>query len=352
MKCTVTLAHRGTLIGSQHIGDLDSLESRALLERTVADLFSFFGARPSIIACDLHPDYASTRFAERLAMDIGAKLVRVQHHHAHVASCVAEHGIEGRVLGLAWDGTGLGTDGTIWGGEALICEGARFTRFAHLAPFPLVGGDRAARSPRRAMAGVLHAHAPEEMASLRKVADRDRVVLAAERFVFGRAPVCSSMGRLFDAVAAIVGHDEDQTYEGQAAMKLEHLARQGMQGLPNMRDETNAYPFPLEPVGGSMQAMPGPMLRALRADLRADVSRAIVARRFHASLVSLGRAMAKRADIGKVVLSGGCFQNQLLVDGLASALVRDGFEVFVAREIPTNDGGISFGQAWIGARVG
>ena len=160
MKSTVALLHRGQLVPSQHLGDLETLAAIAGLERAVDDLCRFFDAAPDVVACDLHPDYASSELGERLAVRFGVPLVRVQHHHAHVASALAEHDLHAPVLGLSWDGTGLGPDGTIWGGEALRVDGPEFERAAHLRPFRLPGGDAAARDPRRAALGVLHAFAP------------------------------------------------------------------------------------------------------------------------------------------------------------------------------------------------
>src|SRR5690606_27407096 len=198
--------------------------SRQLLERTVDDLCGFFRASPDRIACDLHPDYASTRFAERLAQRLDVPIVRVQHHHAHVAAVMAEFELD-EVVGLAWDGTGFGRDGSVWGGELLRCRGAEFTRTGHLAPFPLPGGDRVARDPRRAAVGLLAAFAPDQLEyhAARWFGPGSRLLLhSLERGV--NAPWCSSMGRLFDGVAALIDVAQHCTFEGQAAMKLEQLA--------------------------------------------------------------------------------------------------------------------------------
>jgi len=343
LKNTVTLGHRGALVPSQHLGDLDSLRTRELLKATIDDLCRFFDASPSLVACDLHPDYASTVVAEELADQWSVPLLRVQHHHAHVAACIAEHAldVDEPVFGLAWDGTGLGVDGTIWGGEALVCRGKEMERFGTLRPFPLLGGDLAAREPRRSALGLVFEVAPNEIAVCEPAwSEAD---LASSLQVLDRhlAPSCSSVGRLFDALAALLGLFHRCTFEGQAALALEQLAA--------TVDPDGAYPLPLVDDGvvmGDTRAL----VEAVLADLRAGVERARIARRFHEALVAFGVALAKRADIPRVVLSGGCFQNQLLADGLEERLEKAGFEVYVPAMVPTNDGGISVGQAWLAAQ--
>ncbi len=340
LKSTVTLAAGGRLVPSQHLGDLDSLETRALLERTAEELCTFFDAKPSVVACDLHPDYASTRLAEKIAKSLGARLVRVQHHHAHVAACMAEHELDGEVLGLAWDGTGYGLDGTIWGGEALVASATDFRRVAHLRPFPLPGGDRASREPRRAALGLLHAALPDDVESCARPWFGTNLPLhlaALERRV--QAPTCTSAGRVFDAAAAILGLGGEITYEGQAAIALENAAARAP------RD--HAYPLPLDELGVADTA---PLLAALLADLRRDVPTSVIARRFHEAFVDLGCAIAERAGLPRVVLSGGCFQNRILVDSLTDRLEGAGFQVFTGASIPVNDGGVSVGQAFVASQ--
>ena len=344
-KSTVTLGHGGALIPSQHLGDLDSLSARALLETTARDLCAFFDARPMLVACDLHPEYASSIVAERLSEEWAAPLVRVQHHHAHIAAAMAEHalGVEQEVLGLAWDGTGLGTDGTIWGGEALVCRGTEVARFATLRPFPLLGGDWSSREPRRSALGLLFELLPSEIPARAGPWFGDELascILVLERRL---APMCSSVGRLFDAVAALLAVSERATFEGQAAMQLEYLAASAA--------ADGAYPLPL--VDGQRDLLEGDtrvLVEAVLDDLRAGVDRRRIARRFHEALIALGVAIAERAGISDVVLSGGCFQNRLLVDGLESKLERAGFTVYAPAAVPANDGGLSVGQAWLAAQ--
>jgi len=328
-KSTVTVACRGQLHMSQHIGDLEGPLAVDRLAATVRDMCGFLDVTPEQIACDLHPDYASTRSAERLAARYGVPLIRVQHHHAHVAAVMAEHGLSGPILGLAWDGTGLGGDGSIWGGESLLVDRRGYRRVARLSPFRLPGGDAAARAPWRCAVGLLVAHGlavPEGAPS--RVAAR-----AAARGV--NAPLCSSMGRLFDAVAALVLGIEHCSFEGKAAVLLERAAMHS--------DEEEPYPLPLS----DGVADPGPMLFALLADRERGASAADMARRFHEAVIQLGVDIAFRVDESQVVLSGGCFQNLLLRQGLDERLTQAGFSVHVAGRIPVNDGGISAGQAWV-----
>ncbi|MRG93730.1 carbamoyltransferase HypF [Polyangium spumosum] len=346
LKSTITIAVGGELVTSQHLGDLDGPAAVDLLERTARDMVRFFDIRPAALACDLHPDYASSRLAERLAEEWGAKLVRVQHHHAHVAAVMAEHGLEGEVLGLAWDGTGLGTDGFSWGGEAIVASAAHFRRVAHLAPFRLPGGDRASREPRRSALGLLHATlGPEALARARGLGEERALsaLLAAMNQGFS-APISTSVGRLFDAVAALVGLRETCSFEGQAAMELEWFASTHPEPRPL------PYPLPLSD-GAPAVADTAPLVRALLADRDAGRPVAEMAAQFHASLVELGLRIAERVNLPRVVLAGGCFQNDLLTRALTSRLRAAGFDVRLGARVPTNDGGISVGQAAIAARV-
>lgn len=335
MKSTVALLHRGQIVPSQHLGDLETLAAIAGLERAVDDLCRFFDAAPDVVACDLHPDYASSELGERLAVRFGVPLVRVQHHHAHVASALAEHDLHAPVLGLSWDGTGLGPDGTIWGGEALRVDGPEFERVAHLRPFRLPGGDAAARDPRRAALGVLHAFAPglaEEHAFRWYPAAHAKVLLGMlETGVHAR--LTTSMGRLFDALAALLGLCMRSSFEGQAALALELSAeRAGAEA---------AYPMPL--AAGVIDWEPAVHAMLAEADPK------VAAARFHAALVESALAVAQQVGREQVVLSGGCFQNALLLHGTHARLEQHGFRVFFPERVPLNDGGIAVGQAWVAA---
>jgi hydrogenase maturation protein HypF len=342
LKSTVTWAKDGQAVVSQHLGDLFSPEGVMLLERTVRDLGTFFDAAPEVVACDLHPDYASTRLAERLASEWCVPIERVQHHHAHVAACVAEHRLQGPVLGLAWDGAGFGTDDTLWGGEALVVDGMAFERIAHLRPFSLPGGERAIREPRRAALGLIFevfgASAAEMLTAMFTAAERSVLQGMLERGL--QSPRTTSMGRLFDAVAALAGVRHRAGFEGQAAMELEFAA----DGV----DDRTAYPLPLRD-GHPALADWEPLLRAVLFDVEHGLGPAVISARFHNALVELADATAQRAGISQVVLSGGCFQNLRLANAIYHRLVGRGFKVFLAERFPTNDGGVSLGQAYVAA---
>ena len=341
LKNTVALSLGAQVVLSAHIGDLDNLASAEVHERAIADLVDFFHVVPDVVACDLHPDYASTRSAERLAASWGLPLVRVQHHHAHVAACMAEHRLEGPVLGLSWDGTGFGTDGTIWGGEALECEGADFRRVAHLRTFSLPGGDRAVREPRRSALALLFEMMGPAAAEIARPwfvpKELDLLLqLLARPWL---CPRTSSLGRLFDGVAALCGLPGVINFEGQAAMALEFAADQ---------DCEEAYPFPLtgdEPAVADWE----PMVRAILADRSAGVPLGRVSARFHNALAELAVSIARQWGSRPVVLSGGCFQNALLARRVRGRLIDAGFEVYTHGQVPPNDGGIALGQAAIAA---
>lgn len=338
-KNTVALLKGGELIMSQHLGDLASLEGAGVQERTVTDLLAFFGARPERIACDLHPDYPSTRLAEGLAQAWGVPLMRVQHHHAHGAACAAEHGLKGPVLALTWDGTGLGADGTLWGGEALRIDGAAFSRIGYLKPFPLPGGEVAAREPRRAACGLLWAtqgpgEAPPSLAGAFSAGDWARFQTMATRGV--NSPHTSSVGRLFDAVSALAGLRAKRGFEGQAAMTLEFAAGERNEG---------AYPWDVQ----DGVADPAPLVAAVLADVAAGTQAAVVAARFHGALAELALTWARLGGLPDVVLSGGCFQNARLTALVQATLGAAGFRVHRPRRFPANDGCISLGQAAVAA---
>ena len=327
MKSTVALTAGGNAVMSPHLGDLDHEAAARLWRRAVADLAGLHGLKPVAVVADLHPAYASTHGAAEL----GAPVRQVQHHHAHIAACLAENGLEGPVLGIAWDGTGLGTDGTIWGGEFLVCTRKEFRRAAWLRPFPLIGGDAAAREPRRAALGVLRemgvSYTPPGFAKAElTVLDG----MLAEGLNVVRT---SSAGRLFDAVASLLGVCQVMTHEGQAAMRLEALA--GDAPAP-------AYPFGW--IGDALDW--APLVQEL---LAGGEPPAVAAARFHATLVEMMVAAAKREGLADVCLSGGCFQNRRLLAGVIRRLEAEGFRVWRHRDLPPNDAGICLGQIAVAA---
>jgi hydrogenase maturation protein HypF len=356
LKNTVALSTGTQVHLSQHIGDLETPEALDAFERVIGDFLTVYGARPVAIAHDLHPDYAATRWAQEaaagsagLARLAGLPLVAVQHHHAHLAACLLEHGLEqvagGPALGVTWDGTGYGTDGTIWGGEFLAGDAAAFTRAAHLRPFRLPGGEAAIRRPWQIAAALLHeAFGPEgcdplDFPGLRAVREGD---LRLVQQMIGKgvnAPLTTSAGRLFDGIAALLGLVGECTFEGQAAMALEWCAEEmdGEGGAPYALALRNAQDGPR--VVDWM-----PLLGALRDDLRRGVAAPVIAGRVHGALAEAIAAVAADLGIERVVLTGGCFQNARLTSLTARRLEAGGFAVLRHRQLPPNDGSISAGQ--------
>ncbi len=322
MKSAVAVTAGGNAVMSPHVGDLDHEGAARLWARAVNDLLELHGLKPVAAAADLHPGYASTQGAAEL----GASVTGVQHHHAHIAACMAENGLEGPVLGIAWDGTGLGTDGTIWGGEFLVCTRAEFRRAAWLRSFSLAGGDAAAREPRRSALGVLREmeskHPPPGF-STAELAVLDGMLREGLNVVR-----TSSAGRLFDAVASLLGICQTMSHEGQAAMRLEARAGEGP-----------AEPYPFAWSGDALDWAP-----TIEALLASGDSAALAAARFHATLAEMMVAAAKREGLRDVCLSGGCFQNRRLRADAVRRLEEEGFRAWRHREIPPNDAGICLGQ--------
>jgi hydrogenase maturation protein HypF len=298
---------------------------------------------PEVVAHDLHPDYLSTKHA--LTID-GVEHVGVQHHHAHIASCLADNEESGPVIGVAFDGLGMGEDGTLWGGEFLVADLAGFTRAAHLLPVPMPGGAAAVRQPWRMAAAHLDAAYDGRLPAGLAVADRQgrrwADVLAMSRAGVN-SPLTSSVGRLFDAVSAIVGLRDEVTYEGQAAIDLEHCADPG---------ECGRYPVEMRE-GGSMTVDAGAIVRAVAEDTLAGIGAATIAARVHNTLVDVVVHVCTRLRAGgapqSVALSGGVFQNVRLLEGCLDGLGDAGFRVLTHRRVPPNDGGISLGQVAVAA---
>lgn len=350
LKNTFALVRDGWAFLSHHIGDLDNAEAYQSFVAAIAHFRRILAIEPQAVACDLHPDYPSTRWAE----ETGLPLVRVQHHHAHVAAALAEHGAAGPAIGIALDGTGYGPDGTVWGGELLVADRLRYRRVGHLAPFRLPGGDRAVREPWRVAAALLvQALGPDAVdpalpAFAGVPAGRlgPVVQMAASGWL---SPVTTSAGRLFDGFAALAGvHAGPVTYEGEAAIALE-MAATGA-------GEEGAYPFGLEEEGGRLVLRWEPALAALLEDVRRGVAPEGAAARFHSGLARALRAACRRlrqeTGLRLVALGGGVFQNRLLLDRLWRWLEADGFTVLVPGQVPPGDGGLAYGQAAVaGARL-
>jgi hydrogenase maturation protein HypF len=340
LKNTFCLARDRRAFVSHHIGDLENAETLRSFTEGIDHFRRLFDIDPQVVAHDLHPEYLSTKYAVELA---DVDLAGVQHHHAHIASCLADNGADGPVIGVAFDGTGYGTDGTIWGGEFLVADLAGFERAGHLAPVPMPGGAAAIRQPWRMAAAYLDAE-PGHLDVMRRNAERwPTIVAMARRGV--NSPLTSSAGRLFDAAAAILGVRDAINYEGQAAVELEQLADPA---------ETGAYPAGIE-AGPPFLARGGDLLRGVVDDLAAGIAPELIAARFHhgvAALIEAGCLLAReRHGLDTVALSGGVFQNQLLLRGAVSRLEARGFRVLVHSRVPCHDGGISLGQAVVaGAR--
>ncbi|WP_369252911.1 carbamoyltransferase HypF [Streptomyces sp. R41] len=340
---------------SAHIGDMDDLGTQRVFERATTQLESITGVRPDMLAADRHPGYRSVRWADRNA--VGRPVVRVQHHHAHVAAAMAEHGRDGTrpVIGVAFDGTGHGDDGAVWGGEFLLADYDGFTRFGHLAYVPLPGGDAAVRRPYRMALAHLRAAGigwSDDLACAAVCpADELRVLERQLERNLNCVPT-SSMGRLFDAVSSLAGVCHRAGYEAQAAVELENAA------LRAPADDTTTYTFALHPpgAGGSgVRADPAPVLRAIVGDLRAGIEPALVAARFHRSVTELVHRICVRAreshGLDTVALTGGVFANTLLSSACAAALRGEGFTVLRHHLVPPNDGGLALGQLMVAARA-
>lgn len=327
---------------SSHMGDLDDPETERSYREEVSAFKRLFDAEPEIAAFDLHPDYLATRFAKSL----GVPLVGVQHHRAHFAGVLAEHGIREDALGFIFDGTGLGDDGTIWGGEAFFGNIAKSARVGRLLSFPLLGAEAAVREPWRcALAATELALGREEALALCPNRPEGEILLRA-RDAAVNAPLCSSMGRLFDAVASIAGVRQATSYEGQAAVELEQAADEHAQG---------SYRFDLIDAGGALLFDWRNLIREAVRDAQSGAGAGAVSMRFHRACAALVRDAALllrgRTGCSVAALSGGCFMNEILLEGCFAALEAEGFRVYTNQAVPVNDGGISYGQAAIAAAL-
>jgi hydrogenase maturation protein HypF len=345
LKNTFTLAHGATAFVSQHIGDLESLETLEHFNGVLDRMRSLFRVEPEVVVRDLHPGYLSTRIADELGMD---RVIAVQHHHAHIAAVIAEHGLTGPVIGIAYDGTGHGADGQVWGGEILECDLEEFRRVAHLRYAPMPGGDAAARAPWRAALGFLAtepAVAPAFRLAFEGVGHRERAVADRQLAARLNSPLASSMGRLFDAAAAVLGVRRVSHYEGQAAMELEALAG---------RRAAREFPCGIEKgTEGLWQLDPVPLLVELGERRQGGENLADLAASFHASIARATAELARRAceatGLATVALGGGVFQNARLLTSVHGLIAAMGLRVLTARRLGPNDGAVSYGQAAVGA---
>lgn len=326
---------------SQHIGDMDTVQAYDAYQHVIRDFQQIYKLHPSAVVCDLHPDYRSTHYAEAS----GLPIIRVQHHYAHVLSCMAENHIDAPVLGVAWDGTGYGTDGTIWGGEFLAVNQKRFDRIAHLMPFRLPGGDQAVREPRRSAFGLLYAvygeDIPLDLPPIQSFSPTElRLMKTALRNGIN-APITSSVGRLFDAAAALIGLRQYSSFEGQAAMDLEFIQAG--------RITDKCYPFAVTEITSASKPLRRILdlkltILAIVDDLRAGIPTGEIASTFHNTLTEIIIEIARLVGEKQVVLTGGCFQNKTLLEHTIDRLHDEDFSPYWHQQIPPNDGGIALGQ--------
>lgn len=356
LKNSVALAVGEQVFISQHIGDLETEPANAAFRRVIADFEKLYGVSPELIATDLHPDYLSTQFAlerrlpprhsatdQRAGSEAGApQVIPVQHHIAHVLSCLAENQVALPALGVAWDGTGLGLDGTIWGGEFFRVTGDNVERVAHLRPFRLPGGDQAVKEPRRAAVGLLYelfgagAMSRTELPCVQALSLIERSALVGMLDRDLNSPFCCSVGRLFDAVASLVGLRHESRFEGQAAMELEYA----LEGI----ETTEHYDLSLAAAGSATVLDWSPLVAAVIADRQRGMAIGVISAKFHNALAEAIVAVAERIGESRVALSGGCFQNRYLTGRTVARLRAAGFQPYWHQRVPPNDGGIALGQ--------
>ena len=348
LKSTVSVAKHGWVVPSHHIGDLEHLATYRSFLQAVDHLPRLYGVVPEVVAHDMHPEYLSSKWAEQLDLPT----IAVQHHHAHVAACMVEHGRTEPVLGIAYDGLGYGPDGSLWGGEMLVADFSSWHRVAHLLPVRMPGGVAAIREPWR-MGAVWSAAAVgrEEAARRMQTSGVDATTVAAVLDLAERpsSPVTTSAGRLFDAVATLLGGRQRVSYEAQAAIELEAMARTVNRGDAPRYDGCAT-------IGRDHETLvldPTPLIAALLADLDAGVDRRLLAAGFHEAFgqatVEMAREVAQEHGVDTVALTGGVFQNARLTEVVETGLRSHGLTVLVHSSIPPNDGGISVGQAAIAA---
>ncbi len=342
LKNTICMTKDNNAFVSQHIGDLENLETYQFFELTISHLRRILEIEPRVIGYDLHPDYLSTKYVKEHS---GLPVVSIQHHHAHIVSCMVENGLDGPVIGLALDGTGLGTDGNIWGGEFLLADLVSFRRIAHLDYIPLPGGDMAAKHPWRMGLIYLYKTYQEEMFQLPipfvQRLDKNLSRLLIEMAQKGlNSPLTSSCGRLFDAVSAILCIRGHIAYEGQAAIELE---------MCQVGQDDMVYPFSIQTQGETWIMDSRDIIKAIVNDIMRGETKGRISKRFHNTMIRMFAVMtskiSKVTGIRQIVLSGGVFQNATLLSGLTKALVGMGFKVYSHSLVPTNDGGLSLGQA-------
>ncbi|GAB4573472.1 MAG: carbamoyltransferase HypF [Anaerolineales bacterium] len=343
LKNTFCITNGNYAFLSHHIGDMENYETLKSFEQGVEHFERLFRVKPESIACDMHPNYLATRYALERAEREKLPTIAVQHHHAHIAACMAEHGLTEPVIGVSFDGTGYGDDGAIWGGEFLVADAKSYQRAAQLEYFPLPGGDAAIKKPARTALALLWSLGLEwddALESVREFCAEDQVTLRVQLEKKINTPMTSSMGRLFDAASALAGVRQKVNYEGQAAIEFEAMADSA---------EAGQYVFGVE--AGQVRVRGA--VEALVNDVMAGIPTSKISARFHNGLAEAVREtvtkISRDTSLRNVVLSGGVWQNITLLRKTISLLSKDGFEIYIHREVPTNDGGLSLGQAYIAA---
>jgi hydrogenase maturation protein HypF len=328
LKNTFAIAWNDKVFISQHVGDVENYQTLKSFEEMVFDLMNLYQFEPEIVVCDMHPRYETTKWAEFFSEERNIPLLKVQHHYAHILSCMAENGIEDEVLGIAWDGTGYGEDGTLWGGEFLVCHYKTYKRAYHFKPFRLIGGEKAVKEPRRVALSLLLELFGEKALDFNLPFDRKELEMLFNAWSKGiNSPFSSSVGRLFDAVCSLLGIRHINNYEGQSAMVLEDLYN------PTIKDH---YSYSIE---GQIIDWRTTILEILQ-----DKEREKVPSRFINTLAKIALDIARRVGIEKVCLSGGVMQNDALVSKIKEGLTKDGFWVYTHQKVPANDGGLCLGQ--------
>ncbi len=346
LKNTIALSVGDNAFVSQHIGDLENNEASEAFRNVIGSFRRLYQVDPVRVVCDMHPDYMSSK----LARQIGPPVIEIQHHYAHVAACMVENELEGEVLGVAWDGTGYGLDGTIWGGEFLLTNSTSFTRVASFRKFRLPGGAAAVREPRRTALGLLyeiygeHVFEKVNLAPLHAFTEQELPVLAQMLQKGIHSPWTTSAGRLFDAVASLSALRQRMKFEGQAAMELEYVvSREGVE---------QSYPFEIGQANDSGMSLDWEALvLAIIHDVELGTPIPMIARKFHLALGEMILAVARRTGKERVVLTGGCFQNRFLLEQTVNKLEKAGFRAYWHQRIPPNDGGISLGQIAAASRI-
>jgi hydrogenase maturation protein HypF len=345
LKNTISFSKENYVFLSQYLGDLKSVENLEFFKESITSFKKMFKVKPKIIACDLHPDYLSTQYAEEIKVKKGLKVVRVQHHHAHIVSCMAENNIKEKVIGVAYDGTGYGDDGNIWGGEFLLCDLKEYLRVGHLKYSPLPGGDKAIMEPWRMAYSYLYSiygpRAKKIDIDFNRRMDYDKLSIIEKMIDKNiNSPLTSSCGRLFDAASSLIGIRDEISYEGQAAMELESFCASGIK---------KRYNFCVCKEGEEFIIDPREIFIDIIEDLKKGIDKKVMAAKFHNTVaeftLNLCGKIRENTGINKIALSGGVFQNRYLTEKIISLLEKDDFQVYTQRKVPPNDGGISLGQA-------